>query len=378
MGLLSSLFGGKNTKNKTVTDKGSFQYEPITKPASNKPTFHYKGSPDANGLYPSELVMLSYAEKYKTTETVFPGYLTSTYEIVNPAKTLKNLQTRGFIEVGTAKNALSNYKLPELKEIASSIGIQVKGKKADIVLQLSEVDEERLSEVVRSRTWKLTESGCKALKENPYMQFFLEKHTYDVGEVGVDIWSVNKDYINHPHQLYRDIIYSQLNDRMNKASIAVQTDSYAGTANTYQYCECYRIMGLFVEEEGRSYINAADLYFQYLFKLINIHAGFQLLSGYVLFKNDKNYQNEVINRYYENIKLYPYQRTELLRLIDELGIEDSAVRETLIKSFRRAGDTGVMTEEDAADYIIFELNGDCDTAKEMADRLAKQAVKKLR
>ena len=35
-----------------------------------KPTLHLKGKPDANGLYPAELVMLYYAEKYKVTEAL--------------------------------------------------------------------------------------------------------------------------------------------------------------------------------------------------------------------------------------------------------------------------------------------------------------------
>ena len=34
------------------------------------------------------------------------------------------------------------------------------------------------------------------------------------------------------------------------------------------------LMGLFIEEEGKSYINAADMYFQYLFKRINIHTSY--------------------------------------------------------------------------------------------------------
>ena len=35
------------------------------------------------------------------------------------------------------------------------------------------------------------------------------------------------------------------------------------------------------------------------------------------------------------------------------------------------------TVVEAADYIIFELNGDYNRAKEMADRLAKKAVKMI-
>ena len=374
MSLLSSLFGKKDSlKEEQVVVKIS----ETTKEASKTPSLHLKGKPDAAGLYPSQLVMLSLAEHYITTENNYPGYLTYTYEIANPLKILKSLQAKGLIEVGSAIDALDHFKLPELKEIAASLGLVVKGKKTDIISRLSEAGEDSLSRFVNERTWKLTESGKAELKANPYIQYFLKKHPYNVNEVGVDIWSVNDEFVKNPKQPYRDIIYRQLNNQMNKASIAFQKDPMSGSASTHQYCECYRMMGLFIEEEGKSFVNAADFYFQYLFKRINIHAGLQLLKTYKLFMNDRKYQAEAIQRFYDDIQLYPFHKTELLRLIDELNIEGEAVRESMIISFKRANDTGVMTEKEAADFVILELNGEGDKSRELAERLAKKAVKKL-
>ena len=374
MSLLSSLFGKKDAPKK---EQVAVEVSATKKDASKTPSLHLKGKPDAVGLYPSELVMLSLAEQYTTTETNFPGYLTYTYEIANPPKILKSLQTKGLIEVGSAIDALDHFKLPELKGIASSLGIVVKGKKADIISQLSKAGEDSLSQFVKERTWKLTVSGIEELKANPYIQYFLEKHPYNVNEVGVDIWSVNEQFVKKPKRPYRDIIYCQLNDQMNKAALAFQRDPMSGSANTQQYCECYRMMGLFIEEEGKSFVNAADLYFQYLFNRINIHAGLQLLQTYKLFKNDRKYQAEAIQRYYDNIQLYPFHKTELLRLIDELNIDGKAARESMITSFKRANNTGIMTEQEAADFVIHELNGDGDKSRELAEKLDKKAVKKL-
>ncbi|MBQ4351720.1 MAG: hypothetical protein II768_10710, partial [Clostridia bacterium] len=98
MGILKSLFGKKDKEKIKVT------VEPKMKPVSGEPILHLKGQPDVYGLYPSELVMLNLAEEYKITETNFPAYLTTKYEIANPAKMLKNLQIKGFIEVGSAKD----------------------------------------------------------------------------------------------------------------------------------------------------------------------------------------------------------------------------------------------------------------------------------
>lgn len=374
MGIFSSLFGKKENDNNKV----SVTSENKKEISSSSPVLHLKGKPDVNGLYPSELVMLSFAEKYKINETNFPAYLLNRYEIANPIKMLKSLQDRKYIEVGAAKDALDGFKVAELKEIASSLGIVVKGKKVDIIARLSEADEESLSPFVKERTWKLTERGQAALKENPYIQYFLDKHPYSVESVGVDIWTVNKEFVKNPKRPYRDIIYRQLNDQLNMAYIAFQKNPGSGSYNTNQYCECYRLMGLFIEEEGKSYVNAADLYFQYIFKRINIHAGLELLKTYLLFKNDKKYQNELIKRYYDDIRLYPFQKTELLRLIDELEIEGNAVRQAFVNSFKRTKDTGIMTEQEAADFVILELNGDGDKSRDLAERLARKAVKKVR
>ncbi|MBQ6635364.1 MAG: hypothetical protein IJH81_03220 [Lachnospiraceae bacterium] len=66
MGLFSSLFG-KREQNKV---KGTITMESPKEAPMLKPTLHLKGKPDANGLYPAELVMLYYAEKYKVTEAL--------------------------------------------------------------------------------------------------------------------------------------------------------------------------------------------------------------------------------------------------------------------------------------------------------------------
>lgn len=374
MPFFSSLFSKKTSSNNQAKIKNA----EINKDSADTPSLHLRGKPDTYGLYPGELVMLSLAEKYKTTETVFPSYLTQTYEIANPLKMLKDLQKRMFIDIGTAKDCLLELKLTELKEIAAALNISVKGKKAEIIGQLSVVSEDALSPFVKERSWKLTEKGIEALKANPYIQYFLEKHKYDVTEVGINIWTVNEEFVKGPKRPYRDIIYGQLNRVMNEAFLQFQKNPASGSAATNRYCECYRLMGLFIEEEGKSFVNASDMYFQYLFKRINIHAGLRLMLEYRMFSHDKKYIETIINQYYEEIHLYPYQKTELLRLLDELNISGDDVRKSLSVSFERAKDTSIMSVKEAADFIILELSGDIDQSRELAYKAAKRTVKKFK
>ena len=374
MSIFSALFGKK--KDETSTVKPSMP-KPVKATTEATPNLHLRGKADANGLYPSELVMLAVAERYKTTETNFSDYFMRKYEIVNPLKMLKSLQTRGFLQIGSPIDMLPSLKVAELKEIAAGIGLEVKGKKADIVSALSDVAPDKIDGFVKDRKWKLTDLGQAALKQNPYVQYFLDAHEYDVTMVGVTIWTVIEDFIKDTKRPYRDVIYRQLNDRMNEACIAFQRNPMSGTANTYQYCECYRLMGLFIEEEGKSYINASDLYFQYIYKWINIHEGMRFLLSYKLWHNDKAHQKELLEHFYEDIKLVPYQRTELLRLIDKLDLNGEALRKALITSFERADDSGVMNPKETADFVIYELSGEMEKSMDIANKLAKKAVKKI-
>lgn len=374
MSIFSVLFGKKKDDTPTVKPSAP-KTANITAEAT--PNLHLRGKADVNGLYPSELVMLAVAERYKTTETNFSDYFMRKYEIINPLKMLKSLQARGFIDVGSPIDMLPSLKVAELKEIAVGVGLEVKGKKADIVSALSNVAPDKIDGFIKERKWKLTERGQVALKQNPYIQYFLDAHEYDITMVGITIWTVNEDFIKDTKRPYRDVIYRQLNDRMNEACIAFQKNPMSGTANTHQYCECYRLMGLFIEEEGKSYINASDLYFQYIYKWINIHEGMRLLMSYKLWQNDKAQQKELIERFYDDIKLAPYQRTELLRLIDKLDLNGEALRKALITSFERAKDSGIMTPKETADFIIYELSGEMEKSMDIANKMAKKAVKRI-
>lgn len=381
MSFLSKLFGSKINE---LTSQVKQQVEQGVKSVSSSASInggailHLKGVPDAEGLYPAEIVMLAVAEKYKTTESKFPGYLSYDYEIANPPKMLQDLFNRGYLEYGKCSDSLSNLKVQELKDIASSLGIATTGKKADIIERLANTDDSQLEAYVKDRTWKLTERGASELKANPYIAYFLEKHSYSVKEVGIDLFSVNKEYVKEPKRPYRDVIYRQLNDRMNEEYIAFNKDPNSGDVHTHRYCECLRMMGLFIEEEGKSYINASDFYFQYLFDRINIHAGLKLLKMYSFFKNDKKMQKDCISRYYDDIQLYPFHKTEILRLLDEANINESNIKQSLITSFERTNNSGIMSVSEAADFIIYELSGDVDKSRDLSIKAAQNAVKKIR
>ena len=102
------------------------------------------------------------------------------------------------------------------------MGVTPKGKKADLVYQLSELPKEELEVYVKDRKWKLTFEGQTALKANPYIQYFLAQHSYDVTQIGITIWTVNEEFVKNPKQSYRDIIYQQINIRQLESEAKLQ------------------------------------------------------------------------------------------------------------------------------------------------------------
>lgn len=378
MGLFSKIFPKKEAakpqvivSSKPTTQSTASQVSKRSQPAK----LHPKGKPDAEGLYPGDIAMLNVVETLKVGSEKFPALLDK-YGVTNPAKTLNGLNEKGYIAVGDAKSALNGMKVGELKEVANTLGVKQSGKKNDIITAISEVDESAIAAIVTDRMWTLTDSGREAIKRNAYVGFFMESKKYDLL---IDFWKVSEICIDHPKMKYRDVVYHQIDDAKNEASVALMTDPTKSSYASYQFCECLRAMALFIEEEGSSYINAADLYFQYLFECINVRGGMRLVNRAKFFqtkgKLDSKGFGYVYDEFCDNCCLAPYEIEETMRLKEEAGISDDAFRDALIRSFERAEHSGFVSTGDAADFIILELSGEDEKARNILSQVAKQTIR---
>lgn len=356
---------------------------------SKSAKLHPKGKPDSEGLYPGDIAMLNLAENLIVGSERFPGNL-SAYGVTHPKKTLENLKTKGLIVVGDAKSALPSMKVRELKDIAKALGTKQSGKKADIIEAISNADDGRLEGLVSARMWRLTELGRAAVARNAYVGFMMDDHSYDTSFV--DFWKMSEACLSHPRR-YRDIFYHQLDEKKNSLSMEIisTTASLAKargiSANaiqkkndllytTEEYCECLRTMALFIEEEGTSYINASDFYFQYLFERINVHAGLWMATDARLIygkdKVDRNQLNTYLSDFYRDCRIDGPTTKEVMRIKEEAGISDEDFRNALIRSFKRAEHSGFMTVDKAADFVILELSGENQKAEALCRRIGKK------
>lgn len=194
---------------------------------------------------------------------------------------------------------------------------------------------------------------------------------------------------------HRDVFYHQLDARKNELSVEIVTTiaslakakSISADAlrkkndlffTTEEYCECLRSMALFIEEEGSSYVNAADFYFQYLFERINVHAGLGMANdARLIYGRDKigrNQLNTYLSDFYRDCRFHDNVIKEVMRIKEEAGISDDDFRNALIKSFNRAEHSGFMSVNEAADFVFLELSGENQKAEALCRKAGKKAL----
>ena len=118
------------------------------------------------GLYPHEILLLSYAPKYYVEGNSYPGFWWYQYGIKDVDKSLKSLLERGFLKVGSLKSAIEKETSVVLKDLLKANNLKVSGKKAELVQRLlAEVPEERLKAVFTKYIYELTDTGKEELKE---------------------------------------------------------------------------------------------------------------------------------------------------------------------------------------------------------------------
>lgn len=161
----------------------------------------------AQGLFPHEILMLSYAHTYKSSGNSFQGFWQYQYSVEDPQSVLDSLHKRGFITLGDIKATISRLKVLEIKSELQAIGEKTTGKKYELVDRLiSNADSTGIEQKYSDRYFVLTDKGRQELEKNEYVSY-LHKTKY------ISVWDMN--YLlhhNNPSCLtYRDILWREFN-----------------------------------------------------------------------------------------------------------------------------------------------------------------------
>lgn len=201
--------------------------------------------PSCDGLYPHEVLVLSYAHRYFIDGNEFPGFWWYKYGIEDVQKLLDTLLQKGYIKAGTTEDAVKAEKLTTIKETLKEYNLKTTGKKDALVqLLVSNVQEDVLSQIFVKRPYILTSMGQEVLKRYEWIPYI---HAHKIGDL--DIWNLTQLIQDSDCKNYRDCIWKYLNDQGAK-------HIYEKNYGLYRNC-CFEMAEFLLEED-----RAEDAFFQ--------------------------------------------------------------------------------------------------------------------
>lgn len=165
-------------------------------------------APTCDGLYPHEILVLSYANHFYKNGNSFQGFWWERYGISDVNEILNSLEDRGFICEGTALDAARIENIARIKEILKEYGLKSTGKKEELLERLKDnIDSSELDKKFPKKPYALSETTCSLLKKYEWI-YYIHSHFIE----GLNIWNLTEMVQNTPDMSYRDIIWKYLND----------------------------------------------------------------------------------------------------------------------------------------------------------------------
>ncbi|GEK89685.1 SAP domain-containing protein [Alkalibacterium putridalgicola] len=307
-----------------------------------------------SGLYPHEILLLSYAPTYYIEKNSFPKFWWYRYGVKNVDKSLKSLKKRGFLKVGSIEASIQNETAEDLKEILRAHHLETSGKKAELVQRLvDEMPRDKLDDLFRDRTYELTDKGQAVLSAEEHIPYIHRRSIEDL-----DIWSLNEKVKANPGYSYRDIVW----EYMNKKSLKYYKHSDFG-----MYRNCRLSMAEFLEEEGKddsAFINLAEVV---RIDLNGLSNGFNM--------EDLSDQADRFFPYSESqAKMAPGIMKKIQKYQTEKDMSDDELKLKLIDLMNRLQlPFSLFTVEEAAESVVMEIHED----KEGLEKIYRKAKERF-
>jgi len=297
---------------------------------------------DKNGLFPHEILVIAYADKFSINQKNFKEFRRYIYRFIDIRKVLEDMQTRDFIKVGSIASTLKNETVASLKEELKKNGMITSGNKEKMIERLLlNANVELLEKRFTKRYYELTDKGRKTVKENEYIKY-IHKHKLD----DLNIWSLNRLMNDNPKGLgYRDLIWGYLNQKSME---------YISNREYDMYNHCRHQMYKFLLEENRP-DNAIKMLIE-----VSYYDLSGLCSGFVIdIKED-------IRRYafpysQSQVRLKPTTIKEFAKYKTIKGLSDSEFKEMIIDHINKFSmKLHIFTIEECADIVLNEINENID------------------
>ena len=316
-------------------------------------------NPNSEGLYPHEILVLSYAPNYYVDgNNEFQGFWWYKYGIKDVNKILESLLNRDFLREGSLVSSMWKATVVELKDILRENDKKVSGKKEVLIQRLlDEVEEEKLNKVFKRRTYEVTDLGKEVLKNEEHISY-IHKHTIE----DLDIFSLSKMLENKPIYLYRDIIWGYLNEKGME---------YIKDNNFGLYRNCRLTMSEFVKEEGKIDYSFTLLVEVIRYDLSGLHNGFDMSFLRI-------YKDRYIPYKKSLISVPPGIVNQVVEYKETKGFTDDELRQKIVENAEELSlPFSVFTADECADIVIMEMNDEKEGLSKIYYNAEKDLVRNM-
>lgn len=336
-----------------------------------------KVGPIKEGLFPHELVMLVFVQRWPIERIVSHSYWKYQVSGSKPKEMLSSLYQRGYIEFADINTALLVQPMPVLREELKLLNQKTGGSKKDLVERLLiAADNSTLKDKYSDCCYMLTPKGETALAEHPYVNSFMYRR-YDL-----DVWDIwcalQRDTEG---QTYRDVIWQKL---LAKAQEQLNTGKYGLYRNTHLH------MAEFLIDQGFD-----DGALRHLCEVIAFDLSPCYNGGVSLFTYKKTsiqklkdyfFEREIQSRnpkYGETKIIKPFLSTPsiILEMVEHikvrLNLSTEEFRAKIQKYFYQFTVPGsVFMPHECVDYVIFSITGSNNKVQDMYATVYEREVAK--
>ncbi len=276
--------------------------------------------PTCDGLFPHEILVLSYANTFLANEeNTFQNFWQIKYGVSDVQNILDMLKTKGYIQIGSVKDAISKENLPVIKEELKKYDLKCTGKKEDLINRLrSSVPEDDLSVAFSHIPYSLTSLGEEIIKKYEWIPYI---HSHSIENL--DIWTLTDLMEQPPYTNYRDKIWGYLNKQCLNYMQHMEFGMYSG---------CKLTMSDFVAEEEK-YDTALDL----LCEVIMLDLCWEA-------NNNSTYDISLMANPDYLLKFFPYENSKL------------KLPPGIIKKLQKYTKKLKLSEDELYDYMKNEFN----------------------
>jgi len=312
-------------------------------------------APSCDGLYPHEILVLSYAKKFCTEGNKFQGFWWYQYGLRDVQEVLDSLFERGYIQLGTLADAINLEKVPAIKEVLKQHNLKVTGRKADLINRLLEnVDNDELKARFTKTPYALTDAGKAILTKYEWIPY-IHSHGID----GLDIWNLTEMIQTPPRMKYRDKIWSY----MNKISL-----DYAQKHDFGLYRNMRFRMSEFLIEENKIEEAFALLCEVITYDLSGLDNGFEMEYLSIMEQFFFPYEKS-------NVTMAPGITNRVKKYASDLGWDEEELVKKLqygISKFKLP--FSIFTNDEKVDIVMSEIHGD----KEALNKIYTGAEKRYK